>query len=309
MQISNPLDNPLFIPTIQRVAVLFILGLGLTLFFGRRDLGNALRGELGKRYLTWLLLAPLYLFAVFVGGAVALLMVLLFILQVVREYSRVVGVERPYGFYLYGMIPVTLGIAFFIPPLFFALPGAAIFLLTAIPILTRRVADLYNQLTYAGRGYLYLVWSFSHLILLRQIEGGLELLILAGIGAALSDVSAYTVGKLFGRHIISPPVHPRKAWEGLLGDILGASLAVAIFRFAWPASFGIAEAAILALTIGVGSGWGDLVSSLAKRAAGTKDWGDILPGHGGLLDRANSFVVVLPVVYYYTVLLGYLGLV
>lgn len=191
------------------------------------------------------------------------------------------------------------------PPLFFALPGAAIFFLTAIPILSRQVADLYNQLTYAGRGYLYLVWSLSHFLLIRQLEDGLGLLLLAGVGAALSDVSAYTIGNLFGRDVISPPVHPRKAWEGLLGDVLGAALAVALFQFALPSGFGWGEAGILALIIGIGSGWGDLASSLAKRAAGNKDWGDLLPGHGGLLDRANSFVVVLPGVYYSAVFLQF----
>ena len=307
MTISNPLTSPLFVPTLQVVAVLFVLGLGLTAFFGRKDLRKAARGELGQRYVSWMLVAPVYLLAVFTGGLAALAILLAFIAQLVREYNRVLKVERSYAIYLYATIPVTLLLGAFIPPLFFALPGAAIFFLTAIPILTRRVDNLYQQLSYAGRGYLYLVWSSAHLVLIRQLDFGVGLLLVVGLGAALSDVCAFTVGKLIGRHLISPPVNPRKAWEGLLGDVLGAGIAVTLFRFALPPTLGPVETVILALIIGLGSAWGDLISSLAKRASDVKDWGDLLPGHGGLLDRANSFVVVLPAAYYYLVLLGFLG--
>ena len=124
-----------------------------------------------------------------------------------------------------------------------------------------------------------------------------------GVGVALSDVMQYTVGKLIGRHVISPAVNPRKAWEGLFGDLLGAGVAVYLFRFALPPAFTPVPLVVLTVLIGVGAAWGDLVSSLVKRVAGVKDWGHILPGHGGLLDRANSMVVVLPLVYYFAYLL------
>jgi phosphatidate cytidylyltransferase len=123
-----------------------------------------------------------------------------------------------------------------------------------------------------------------------------------GGGVALSDVMQYTVGKLIGKHIISPEVNPRKAWEGLLGDFLGAGAAVALFNFALPAAFTVWIQVALAVIIGLGAAWGDLISSMVKRVAGAKDWGEIIPGHGGLLDRANSMVVVIPLAYYFTYL-------
>ena len=83
---------------------------------------------------------------------------------------------------------------------------------------------------------------------------------------------------------------------------------MALFRFALPEQFVLVHFAALAFIIGLGSAWGDLISSLIKRVAGSKDWGDILPGHGGLLDRANSLVVVLPLVYYFTFLVMEYGL-
>lgn len=299
MGMHNPLNDPLFWTTLRIVGLLFGLGFGLVLFFARRDLKAGLKGELGQRYVGWILIAPTFLLAAFVGGPAAAIILLLFCWRAVSEYVHVVGVERPYTAYLYGLIPLTLIIAASLPEVYFALPAACILLLTLVPILAGRVEDLYFQLSLAGRGYLYLVWATGHLILLKQI-GGVGMLLLVGIGVALSDVLQYTVGKLVGKHVISPEVNPRKAWEGLLGTFAGAAVAVALFDFALPAPFGLPHKIALAFLIGLGAAWGDLISSLVKRAAGTKDWGDILPGHGGLLDRANSMVVVVPLVFYFS---------
>ena len=298
---NNPLNDPLFIPIMQITGVLFALGFGLVLFFARKDLKAGLTGELGKRYLGWMIIAPLFMLATFVGGIVAAVILLFFYFRVANEYVRVVGVERAYALYLYALILLTFVVAVFVPPLYFMLPAAAILLLTLVPILSGRIENLYLQLSFAGRGYFYLVWSIGHMILLKEL-GGTGLVVLTAVGVALSDVMQYTVGKLFGKHIISPAVNPRKAWEGLLGDFLGAGLAVALLSFALPPQFTLVHQAALAFLIGLGAAWGDLASSLVKRVAGAKDWGDIIPGHGGLLDRANSMVVVFPLVYYFAYL-------
>jgi phosphatidate cytidylyltransferase len=297
--LNNPFTDPLFLPSLELFGLLFGLGLMIVLFFARHDLRAGLTGELGKRYLGWMIIAPLFLIAMFVGGIPGAAILLFFIYRVVTEYVRVVGVKRSYALYLYAMIPITFGVAAFLPAYYFTLPAASILLLTLVPIFSHRIEDLYLQLSYAGRGYLYLIWSVCHLILLRQL-GGVGLVVVVGVGVALSDVMQYTIGKLIGRHIIAPEVNPRKAWEGLIGDLVGAGLAVALFQFALPPEFTPPLLIALAFIIALGSAWGDLISSLVKRVAGAKDWGDIIPGHGGLLDRANSLVIVIPLVYYFS---------
>ena len=130
---------------------------------------------------------------------------------------------------------------------------------------------------------------------------------ITAIGVALSDVMQYTVGKLIGKHIIAPEVNPRKAWEGLIGDLFGAGIAVYLLRFGLPVDFSLTHQIILTFIIGLGAAWGDLISSMIKRVAGARDWGQLIPGHGGLLDRANSMVIVFPLVYYFSyIVLGYL---
>jgi phosphatidate cytidylyltransferase len=301
MNMPNLFGDPLLMRSVQIVAALFAFGLVVVLFFARQNLKAGLTGELGQRLIGWLLIAALFLLAVFGGGIIGGAVLLLFACRLSSEYIRVVGVERTYAIYLYALIPMTLLTAAFVPSFYFALPAGAILLLTLIPILTDRVQNLYQQLSVAGRGYLYLVWTTGHLILLQHLAGN-GLLVLTAVSVALSDAMQFVVGKLIGRHVIAPHIHPRKAWEGLIGDLIGASVGVALFSFALPAQFTLIEKIILALLIGLGAAWGDLISSLVKRAAGSKDWGQLIPGHGGLLDRANSMVVVMPVVYYFAYL-------
>ena len=303
----NPLDNPLFWPILRITVILFVFGFGLVLFFARKDLKAGLKGELGKRFIGWLIVAPIFLIGAFVKGVVAAIILFIFFYLVLAEYIRVVGVHRPYIIHLYTFVPITFFVAQYFPELYSALPAAAILTLTLVPILTHHVEDLYIQLSFAGRGYLYLVWSVGHLILIQHLAGT-GLIMITVIGVALSDVMQYTIGKLIGKHIIAPEVNPRKAWEGLIGDLLGAGVAVYLLRFALPAEFTIIHQIILTFLIGLGSAWGDLISSMIKRVADVKDWGHILPGHGGLLDRANSMVVVIPLVYYFSyIVLGYLN--
>ncbi|HEX9389324.1 MAG TPA: phosphatidate cytidylyltransferase [Anaerolineales bacterium] len=303
----NPLDNPLFWPILRITGILFLFGFGLVLFFARKDLKVGLKGELGKRFIGWLIIAPVFLIGTFVKGLVAAIILFIFFYLVLAEYIRVVGVQRPYIMHLYIFVPITFFVAQYFPALYSVLPAAAILTLTLVPILTHHIEDLYIQLSFAGRGYLYLVWSVGHVILIQHLAGT-GLIMITAIGVALSDVMQYTIGKLIGKHIIALEVNPRKAWEGLIGDLLGAGIAVYLLRFALPAEFTLIHQIILAILIGLGAAWGDLISSMIKRVADVKDWGQLIPGHGGLLDRANSMVIVFPLVYYFSyIVLRYLN--
>lgn len=119
----------------------------------------------------------------------------------------------------------------------------------------------------------------------------------------MSDVGAFTLGKLFGRRKLAPILSPNKTVAGLLGNIVGAALAVAIMAWALPPSLPSWIVLVLPVVIGLGAIWGDLVESLIKREFAVKDAGSWLPGFGGVLDRIDSLILVAPLVSY-VLLLG-----
>lgn len=148
----------------------------------------------------------------------------------------------------------------------------------------------------------YVVLFLSHLILLRKGTDGKFIIWIPFIIAWLSDTMAFTFGKLFGKHKLIPTVSPKKTIEGAVGGIIGGALFMLVYAFIC-AYFADKSVNYLNVTlIGViGSAlsqFGDLAASCIKRENNIKDFGNILPGHGGILDRFDSVIVVAPFVYY-----------
>lgn len=142
----------------------------------------------------------------------------------------------------------------------------------------------------------YVVSSFTALSLIRYIKGGEVIFVLVFIAAWISDVGAYFVGSLIGKHKLIPEVSPKKTVEGAIGGIV---VAIAAFMlYGWGVELFTdyeANYAILAISGGilaVISQIGDLVASLIKREHGIKDYSNILPGHGGIMDRFDSIIAV-----------------
>jgi phosphatidate cytidylyltransferase len=137
---------------------------------------------------------------------------------------------------------------------------------------------------------------------LRDLPQGLTVTLLAFFCIWAADIGAYTVGRLIGKTRLSD-ISPKKTVEGAIFGITG-SMSVAIagaWSLDWP--FWALSGAMLGLLIGVTSILGDLTESMMKRDAGVKDSGQLIPGHGGILDRADSYVFTAPLVYFYVTLL------
>lgn len=118
-----------------------------------------------------------------------------------------------------------------------------------------------------------------------------------------SDTFAYLVGILIGRTPLFPRISPKKSWEGLIGGVIATFLTSQLISTYWhtlnPMQWGI-----LSIIVAVTGIWGDLIESMIKRAANVKDSGTILPGHGGLLDRFDSFFMVMPFAFTYIYLIS-----
>jgi phosphatidate cytidylyltransferase len=153
-------------------------------------------------------------------------------------------------------------------------------------------------------GLLVCVYCISHVpaLLTLNIPGyedrNLLLIAFLVIVVQSSDVLQYVWGKLFGKHKIAPEVSPSKTWEGLVGGILSATaLGAALW---WITPFNVWQAALMSLAICVMGFFGGLVMSAIKRDRGVKDWGNMIEGHGGMLDRLDSVVFAAPIFFHLT---------
>jgi len=113
----------------------------------------------------------------------------------------------------------------------------------------------------------------------------------------IGDTGAYYVGRRYGRHKLAPQVSPKKTWEGAIASAAVSGLAGALALPRLIPGVSITEALLLALAANIAGQVGDLAESAIKRGAGVKDSGTLLPGHGGLLDRVDSSMFALPVLY------------
>jgi phosphatidate cytidylyltransferase len=133
---------------------------------------------------------------------------------------------------------------------------------------------------------------------------GLRLVALSLAGAVIGDSAAYFVGSAIGKHPFFHSISPRKSLEGAVAGAIAAVL-VGTLAGPWLISISVPLGAGLGALIAIASQGGDLVESAIKRAAGVKDSGTLIPGHGGLLDRADAIVLLAPVVYCYLKLIAF----
>jgi phosphatidate cytidylyltransferase len=160
-------------------------------------------------------------------------------------------------------------------------------------------------------GVLYIPFLLSHLILLRSVNtplsGGLVTpwvspgfawIVFALATTWLGDTFAYFVGRSLGRTPLAPHISPKKTWEGSIGGLIGAALTGigCVYLFGLPISPLIG--AVLGGIAGIIGPLGDLAESQIKRQIGVKDVGSLLPGHGGILDRIDSILFMVPIIYY-----------
>ena len=145
-------------------------------------------------------------------------------------------------------------------------------------------------------GVLLLVGTWVALASIISLENGRYLLLLAVTIIVLADVGGYIAGKLFGRHKLAPTISPGKTWEGLLGGMVLQAFLVGILLQLFP-DIDALDLCMLVFPVAICSVIGDLFESMLKRFRGVKDSSNLLPGHGGFLDRLDGVMAALPMFY------------
>ena len=152
-------------------------------------------------------------------------------------------------------------------------------------------------------GIVYVGLFLSYLILIRSGTDGKSWVFFTLILVWCSDTGAYAVGKMIGKNKLFPVISPNKTIEGYLGGLTAILIAAFIAKAFFLKDLPTTHCILLALGIGVMGQLGDLCESTFKRANNLKNSGNLLPGHGGMLDRIDSLLFVAPFVYYYKILI------
>ncbi|MDD5382616.1 MAG: phosphatidate cytidylyltransferase [Candidatus Margulisbacteria bacterium] len=259
------------------------------------------------RTLTVLITAPIILACTYFGGIPFLVLILVLSIAAVNEFYNLMMKKGFFPAYYVGNL-ITI---FFIVFAYYALKRnwepahAAVLTLAAAAalisgIFLKREKDTIVDVAVTTLGMIYVGWFFSYLIFIRSLteHGGYLFFLLFTVWAM--DIAAYLAGRVFGHTLLMPSISPKKTWEGAIAGFIICLLAAWIFS--WTARLEIGHALILGVLIGIFGQISDLIESLIKRDAGVKDSSDLLPGHGGVLDRIDSFVLTAPLMYYYVVI-------
>lgn len=259
-----------------------------------------------KRWITALFLLPLIFWLILQGGKMLFAIVTAAIATVTLwEYYRIVFRNRtpevPFGYYLSGFATGGLLMASaywgLMLPIFLILT----FNLIVIGFLTilrfAKTGDASEVAVKQVFGILYISLCLSFVILLRNGPLGIQWISFLLWVVAWGDIGAYYAGSYLGRHKLCPAVSPKKTIEGALGGIAANLVFAWLFKFLFFNTLPGITCTVFALCVGGVGQIGDLFESVFKRAAGVKDSGGLLPGHGGFLDRLDALIFAAPVAY------------
>jgi phosphatidate cytidylyltransferase len=258
-------------------------------------------GELRKRVVTGICLAPVVVLLFFFLPLQWFFIFLLIIaLLGISELAVMVKAGPRYLLLflaLAGAVPLYFGATGLYPP--------ALLLLAVVYMLVRIFlgegkretanSDIFLGITVLIFGGIFIMLPLFYIYKLKEISNILPLIFLFALWA--SDTSAYFVGKTFGRTPLAPRISPKKTVEGLLGAVIGSMIIIVASH----TSIGITfrESLITGCVMGLLGQLGDILESLGKRLSETKDSSSLIPGHGGILDRIDSFIFTAPFLYYY----------
>jgi len=283
----------------------------------RDRLQAALRGSLALRVFSAIVALPIVIVLIIQGGPPLAALVSLVLAAAVLEFGLGIGLSRRdpvLWIALTGAVAMTaVALTNDIPT---AWPfSAAVVALVAAPVLQKLVHEwgqpaddaaaivpfnaLYQRTAAGLVALVYIGWLGSFFVLVRELPQGEEWLLLGVFAVMATDTSAFAVGKLIGRRPMAPRISPRKTVEGGVGGLLAGFAAVLLINLLPDLDVAVWKMVLLGIALPLMAIAGDLSESVVKRALNVKDFSQIIPGHGGVLDRLDSLLFGVPTVYFF----------
>ena len=262
--------------------------------------------NLNARIKAWWVMVAIFAVAFVFGKAVPILLFVAVSFYCLREFYSLTPThpsDHPAmaaAFYIFLPLQYWLVWIDWVTMLTIAIPVYAFLALPVLSMLKGVTADYLQRVAKIQWGLMLAVFCISHAPALLMLDLGgtppVQLLFFLVAVVQLSDVLQYVAGKLFGRHKMAPNVSPSKTWEGLiLGGLAATGVGAGLW---WITPFSPMEAASMAFAIVVAGALGGLVLSAVKRSLGAKDWGVMIEGHGGALDRMDSVTFAAPLFFH-----------
>ena len=256
------------------------------------------------RLLSGIVLVILALLLITTGGNVLLISTAIISLIGLFELYRVFKMERSIA----GIAGYLAALLFYCNLKFDFLPDMMMFVIGFLAVLMFIYVLSYpkyktEQILAAFFGVFYVAVMLSFIYQTRILPGGAYTVWLVFLCSWGCDTCAYCVGMLIGKHKMTPKLSPKKSWEGAVGGVVGAALLGIIYGLVFQNAMGTTtkEIFMIALICAVGaviSMIGDLTASAIKRNYEIKDYGKLIPGHGGILDRFDSVIFTAPIIFY-----------
>ena len=185
----------------------------------------------------------------------------------------------------------------------FILPLIAVYMLVILAIYVLTYPNYKDkEIMAAFFAFVYVGVMLSYVYLIRDMKHGLILVLLIFVSSWGNDTCAYLVGRAIGKHKMSPILSPKKSIEGLIGGIVGAGILGVVFGLIYNHFMQVAHSvwifALIGAVCALPAVIGDLAASAIKRNNDIKDYGKLIPGHGGILDRFDSIIFTAPIMYY-----------
>lgn len=256
------------------------------------------------RILTALVGIPIIFLCIYFGEMPFYIMMFVVTFFCVQEFFSISKKYKPHA-----IVSLVLAVLFFLSLYFFKDCAVNILAFSAILIafilflfeIYGKSTDLcVSRIAISFFGAFFLPLALIHMVYIRQLNGGMQLIFFIFIVVWTLDTAAYGFGRAFGKHKLAVNVSPKKTIEGAVAGLIFGVLAAVICRNLFMVEILTSiQAAILGLIIAIVGQFSDLAESLIKRDGQVKDSGKIIPGHGGVFDRFDSYVFVAPAVYYF----------
>jgi phosphatidate cytidylyltransferase len=264
---------------------------------------NGAKCMLATRILTAIVGIPFVFISIYCGDVLFCIMIVVVSFLSVQEYLAISKKYDPHVF-----ISLIMSLVFFFFLCFFKdfsedkIALAVIimmFVFFGIEIFGRNIDLSIGRISISFLGSFFIPLSLVHMVYIRNLNSGMKLTFFLFIVIWVLDTAAYAFGNMFGKHKLAKNISPKKTVEGAVAGVIFGILTAVICKYVFMQNiFTLREALIFGFTISVTGQFSDLAESLIKRDGNIKDSGKIIPGHGGVFDRFDSYIFATPVMYY-----------